>query len=434
MTNNSESEELKEKLYAAEQAFERRLRIMEIKLSQDLIKERALREAADKNLNQERELRQKQMVAAVEEKNAAIATAVKELEKQLEKANTLNITQSKQIETMQAAWKAEKEALEAEADQEVQTARTEADTLLTAERATAQSLRGEAAVLKQRYEDQLHAAKFAESNAQKLTQESKKLRIEVDGLVKDLAGVKSELTARESALEQKESTIREITGRERALEIQCAALKDAREVADKEAAEKTTTANNLTRQIESLRGEYRTAQKALKTAELAASSRKQRELAARKESKAQREIAERLRRQIKEICGAIAEAGALIQQPTELKNAVVHMYQTYAADVHLEDQENACTGAGLGVEEGVATEKRNHQLVVESLKATIQRLQRQLQDQRESNIADSRRAVSENSFLMKEIESLEQKIESYEKQMMAAATNGGGSSSRVIAS
>ncbi|KAH7623723.1 hypothetical protein NADE_008545 [Nannochloris sp. 'desiccata'] len=402
--------EVKAKLHAAEQAFERRLGVMETKLSQDLIEERSLREAAEKSLREGKELQEKHVAEAAEEKQNAVSAAVQELEQKLEKEQMLNIKLKKQIESMKTAWEAEKEAFEAEVDQEVLSAKTEADTLLASERATVQRLRGEAAVLKQRYEDQLVTAKFAESNAQQLSQQGKKLRTQVEGLVKDLAGVKSELAARESAFEDKESMVRELTDRERALEMKCVALVDAREAANKQTAEEKSKASNLAQQVESLRGEYKSAQKTLKAAELAASSRKQRELAARKETAAQKEIVERLKRKLKTISGAIAEAGALIQQPAELKNAVVNLYHTYATDLHCSDQENSCG------EESAATEKRDHQQVVESLKARIHRLQRQIQNQRDSNLAEARRAVSENGFLMKEIEVLEQKLEKCQKE------------------
>ncbi|KAG7668324.1 hypothetical protein KSW81_002216 [Nannochloris sp. 'desiccata'] len=402
--------EVKAKLHAAEQAFERRLGVMETKLSQDLIEERSLREAAEKSLREGKELQEKHVAEAAEEKQNAVSAAVQELEQKLEKEQMLNIKLKKQIESMKTAWEAEKEAFEAEVDQEVLSAKTEADTLLASERATVQRLRGEAAVLKQRYEDQLVTAKFAESNAQQLSQQGKKLRTQVEGLVKDLARVKSELAARESAFEDKESMVRELTDRERALEMKCVALVDAREAANKQTAEEKSKASNLAQQVESLRGEYKSAQKTLKAAELAASSRKQRELAARKETAAQKEIVERLKRKLKTISGAIAEAGALIQQPAELKNAVVNLYHTYATDLHCSDQENSCG------EESAATEKRDHQQVVESLKARIHRLQRQIQNQRDSNLAEARRAVSENGFLMKEIEVLEQKLEKCQKE------------------
>jgi len=401
--------EVKEKLYAAEQAFERRLGIMETKLSQDLIKERALREEAEKNLKEEKELHERHVAIAAKEKQNAISAAVQEIEQKLEKEHKLNIKLIKQIENMETVWEAEKQAFEAEVDQEVISAKTEADTLLASERATAQRLRGEAAVLKQRYEDQLVIAKLAESNAQQLSQEGKKLRAEVEGLLKDLTVVKSELAARDSAFQDKEAMLRELTDRERALEIKCAALVDAQEAANKQTAEEKCKASNFAQQVESLRGEYRSAQKALKAAEMTASSRKQRELAARKETAAQKEIVERLKRKLKAISGAIAEAGALIQQPTELKNAVINLYQTYATHSYYKDQENSCG------EEGAATEKRDHQRVVESLKATIQRLQRQLQNQRDTNLAEARRAVNENGFLMKDIQVLEQKLEKCQK-------------------
>jgi hypothetical protein len=401
--------EVKEKLYAAEQAFERRLGIMETKLSQDLIKERALREEAEKNLKEEKELHERHVAIAAKEKQNAISAAVQEIEQKIEKEHKLNIKLIKQIENMETVWEAEKQAFEAEVDQEVISAKTEADTLLASERATAQRLRGEAAVLKQRYEDQLVIAKLAESNAQQLSQEGKKLRAEVEGLLKDLTVVKSELAARDSAFQDKEAMLRELTDRERALEIKCAALVDAQEAANKQTAEEKCKASNFAQQVESLRGEYRSAQKALKAAEMTASSRKQRELAARKETAAQKEIVERLKRKLKAISGAIAEAGALIQQPTELKNAVINLYQTYATHSYYKDQENSCG------EEGAATEKRDHQRVVESLKATIQRLQRQLQNQRDTNLAEARRAVNENGFLMKDIQVLEQKLEKCQK-------------------
>jgi hypothetical protein len=399
--------EYKEKLYAAELAFERRLGIMEVKISQDLIKERGLREVAEKNWKEEKELREKQVAAAAEDKTKAIAAAIQELEKELNNEKTRNIALNKQIESMKMAYETEKQALELEADQEVVSAKTEADTLLTAERATVQKLRGEAVILKQRYEDQIHTAKFAESNAQKSSQEAKKLRAQVEGLSKDLAGVRSELTARESALQDKESMIREVTERERALEIKCAALVEARNAAERDAAAERIKAGNLAQQVESLRGEYRSAQKALKAAELASSSRKQREIAARKETAAQKEIAERLSRKLKTVSGAIAEAVALIQKPAELKNAVVQLYQAYAEDIYGINQENTCVRGSE--EEGVAANEKRDLL--------IQRLQRQLQEQRENNVAESRRAVSENAFLMKEIELLEKKLESYQNKI-----------------
>jgi len=399
--------EVKEELYAAEQAFERRLGIMKVKLSQDLIKERALRETAEKNLKEEKELHERQVAEAAKENQNAISAAVQELEQKLEKEQKLNINLSEQIESMKTVFEAEKQAFKAEVDQEVISAKSEADTLLASERATAQRLRGEAALFQQKYEDQLVAARSAESNAQQVSQEGKKLRAEVQGLLKDLSGVKSELAARESAFQDKESMLHELIDRERALEIKCVALVDAREAAKQQAAEEKGKARNLAQQVESLRGEYRSARKALREAELAASSRKQRELAAKKETAAQKETVGRLKRKLKTVSAAIAEAGALIQHPTELKNAVVNLYQTYAAMLDCKDQKDG--------EEGAASGKRDNQRLVESLKATIQRLQRQLQNQRDTNLAEARRAVNENGILMKDIETLEQKLEKCQK-------------------
>lgn len=410
--------QLTQRLQAAEAAFEKRLGIMEDKLSQGMREEATLRTDAERKVQELLEMREQIARAESEARTAGITAAVSNVEARLTAEKEQRIRAETDFTKGKSAWQEEKQNIEARATAKLESVKAELEELLAAERASVQRLRGECAVLRQRYEAQVREAQVAKTAAQQKIDAAEKLRKEKEGILRDLAGVKSELSAREITLEDKEAVLVQLTKKENELELKCAALSEARTAGDKELEEKKERINALVQQVEGLRGECRAAIEARTAAELAASSRKQRELAARKEGAVQAETVEKLRKQLRNIPSEIADVAALIQQPHELKAAVVKLYHKHAAgDKAKKIEEERKKEDGGTIDATVE---------IEELRGAVVRLQGQLEEQRASAVIERRRAVSENSQLLKEIHRLQEENEALRRRKSNIASSGKG--------
>ena len=395
--------ELTHRLHVAEMAFEGRLGIMEEKLSQGMREEATMRIDAEKKLHEALELQKVQAIADEEGRTEVIAATARNIETLLSAERELKLRAESELESLKIAWETEKKNMEIRSAAKLENAKTEAEEILAAERASVQRLRGECAVLRQRYEAQGLEAQVAKSAAQQKIDAAEKLRKEKEGLLRDFAGVKSELAAREMALKDKEGEVAELSSKNNDLQRRYAAMSEACTAEDKELQGKKERIQELVQQIENLRAECRAAVEARTAAELTASSRKQKEAATRKEGAAHAETVKRLHNQIRKISSDISDAAALIQQPHELKAAVVKLYHKHALpSKQKEEESNRKDG-----EDG----RKASSMEIEDLRAIVARLQGQIEEQRVSATAERRRAVVENSELLREVNRLQEENE-----------------------
>lgn len=380
-----------------EDAFEQRLGIMADKYDRERKTQLNINHELNKEIAKLREENNRQLEGERLAHASALCAASQEAEAKLKAATKAQEEAEMQLDNFKNTWEKEKAALEALMDADIEAAKQKAEQLIVTERATVQRLRGEAAVLKQRYEDQKHAAETAERKTVGREMDIARLTAEIAGLQRDIASVRGELTSRETALEEKESTIRDMTQKERKLQSVLDALTEEHRSQASTHQALTEEAGQLKKDVEVLNAELSKSSANLVHAELNGYGAKQRETAARKEAAKYHATNEALRRQVRQIQKEIQKAAAAIQDPNALKNAVLVLYQSQAMQVP-------------EAEEGSVKESQQHPLKreteldqIEHLQATVTRLQQQVQEQKKMLLAEKRKAVVQNGLLTKEL-------------------------------
>lgn len=379
-------------LQAAEQAFERRLGVMDDKLSAQLRQETVrCEQLAGAAAAAEAEL-QRRTAALAEQQAAAIGAATAAAAAETAQQQRLCESLQQEYDQARQRWERERRELAVQADEEVQAARAAAETQLADERRASQRLRGEAGLHRQRAEEQGAAAREAAAAAGRAQGEAARLQADVLGLRRDLAGVRAELARREEALAEKDALVREVTDRERVLEARCAGALGEAVAARAGAAPLAAEAAALRGELSDARAACQAATLARSVAELAAGESKQREGAAQREAQRRQAALDGARRHLRRVQNEIAAAAAAIQSPAELKAAVVALYQAHAADPE--------GGGGGGQGASGADDHEEQRREREHLKASVARLRQQVEQGRHSAAAEKRRLVAENARLV----------------------------------
>ncbi|XP_015597863.1 cilia- and flagella-associated protein 57 [Cephus cinctus] len=388
-------------------AHENALRQMEVTYDQKLITEydkyhlleehnNAMREDYERRLEE----LQKSKDEDIEKIRKTYAAQLHEKEVQYEEMNEEMAHQNRIHEKL-------KSEIEDDADREIIEIRTNYETLLFEERQNNLKLKGETGVIRNKYVSSQKEIDELKRQINHLHGDQLQFQKNIHGLEKDVLYLKKEITERDATIQDKEKRIYDLKRNNQELEkfkfvldYKIRELKNQIEPRDKEIRE-------LKEKMKDMEIELVNLHKTNVSLELQLYELREKLAAARREIQCEVQRNKRCQQLLRKMRIDLHDTAGLVQEPKELKNAVMNMYHQYNDDDEFLRSRNADLDAQCEF-----LKQRDH------LERTVASLRKQVFRDPASGKKDLDKMMDENVVLITELNILRQELKTAQKHIV----------------
>ena len=377
-----------------EKIFERRLGFMEAKFAGELRQQQERAQILETKLRALEMTYTTAIDAKEREGNEKMAAVVHNLECQLAGALEAKTSLREELEGVKTRWAKEKEAMESLHASQIDELKKMGEDEVKKEREKAQTIKGELAVLRQRADSLAQEAQAAQAQVHAKGEETKKCFAMIEGLQKDVVGLKCEVVAKTAGIRQQEELLRELKNENQRILDRCAELEKKATEAGGKCEERVAAAAAMASQVKALRDELKKEKGAKDALEIKITNGKYREAVSRKEVTKREADINVLQRHLNTVCKDIMQAVDLIQAPPSLlKEAVVRLYHHHVVS------ENVLRRKGTSNNNN----DNNNKVELEALRTAVERLQKQLSNEKQISSSTKNRLLQENKRLLSEL-------------------------------